>query len=294
LGGAALKVGVVDIGTNSMRLLITSPGGEIGRWVRVTGLGRGVDKTGVLSDDGMERSMAAFAEFGHHLDTEQVGVRKAIATSASRDATNREEFFDQVETAIGVRPTLISGDDEARYAFRGAVGDTGDGTLVSDIGGGSTEFVSASDSISVDIGSVRLTDRILGTHPISRSRLENARSHVRELFAGVAFQPVEVIGVAGTWTSLSAITLKLDEYDPEVVHGSVVSRADLSTAVDYLAAMSLPDVEKIPSLDRKRAPVIVAGAIVAEQVLSHLGVDRAKISERDTLDGVAEELLALL
>lgn len=294
VGGESLKVGVVDIGTNSMRLLITSQSGEVGRWVRVTGLGRGVDESGVLSDEGITRSMEAFAEFGRHLDEERVGVRKAIATSASRDAANREEFFDQVEGAIGVRPTLISGVQEARYAFQGAVGIGGAGVLVSDIGGGSTEFVTASDSVSVDIGSVRLTDRILGSHPIPIGRVENARAHVSKLFAAVGLETTEVVGVAGTWTSLSAIVLKLIQYDRELVHGAVIALGDLSSAIDSLAPTSLQDVESIPSLDPKRAPVIVAGAIVAEQVLKHLGVDRAKISERDTLDGVAEELLALL
>ncbi len=294
LGRTTLKIGVVDIGTNSMRLLITSPDGEIGRWVRVTGLGRGVDKSGVLSEAGIARSMDAFARFGQHLDEEEVEVRKAIATSASRDAANREQFFDQVEDVIGVRPTLISGDDEARYAFRGAVGSGGGGILVSDIGGGSTEFVTNVEAISVDIGSVRLTDRILGTHPIGPDRIEAARIHVHHLFAAIEFEANEVVGVAGTWTSLSAITMKLDRYDREEVHGSSVALGELSGVIDSLAGMSLPDVEAIPSLEPDRAPVIVAGAIVAEQVLARLSVEKAKISERDTLDGVAEELLALL
>lgn len=277
-----------------MRLLITSRGGEIGRWVRVTGLGRGIDETGMLSDDGIARSMAAFAEFGRKLDEEQVDVRKAIATSASRDAANRERFFDQVETAIGVRPTLISGNDEARYAFRGAIGEGRKNVLVSDIGGGSTEFVTANDSISVDIGSVRLTDRILGAHPLAVDRVVDARDHVRQLFDEIGLEATEVVGVAGTWTSLAAIILQLDRYDREAVHGSAVALGDLSGVIDSLAPMPLSDVEEIPSLDPKRAPVIVAGAIVAEQVLSRLGVNGARISERDTLDGVAEELLALL
>ncbi len=289
-----MKVGVIDIGTNSMRLLITSRGGEIGRWVRVTGLGRGIDETGMLSDDGIARSMAAFVEFGRQLDAEQVEVRKAIATSASRDAANREMFFDQVETAIGVRPTLISGDDEARYAYDGANGGGRQDVLVSDIGGGSTEFVTVSDSISVDIGSVRLTDRILGAHPLAVDRVDDARAHVRSLFDEISFEATEVVGVAGTWTSLAAIILQLDHYDREEVHESVVALGDLSGVIDSLAPMPLSDVEEIPSLDPKRAPVIVAGAIVAEQVLSHLEVDSARVSERDTLDGVAEELLALL
>ncbi len=289
-----MKVGVVDIGTNSMRLLITGPEGEVGRWVEVTGLGRGVDSSHRLDGSAIDRTIAVFESFGRLLEVHGVEIRKAIATSASRDASNREEFFDRAETALGVRPTVISGTSEARYAFRGAVGEGVDNNvLVSDIGGGSTEFVTSHESLSIDIGSVRLTDRLLEQRPVSMARVRDARMHVATLMGRVSFHPARVIGVAGTWTSLSAMAMGLTEYDRDFVDGSFVDRARLSHLIDDLAAKSLVEIEEIPSLDPKRAPVILAGAIVAESVLLQLGLDQAEVSERDTLDGVAAELLAL-
>lgn len=295
LGEPPVKVGVVDIGTNSMRLLITSADQEIGRWEDVTGLGKGVDQTGLLGEKGILRSLEAFVRFGTLMDREGVVVRKAIATSASRDAANRDEFFDRAESALGVRPTLIDGVVEARYAYRGAAGSQGHpGVMVSDIGGGSTEFVTDSDSVSIDIGSVRLTDRVLGPHPVAEERLVAARDHVDGLFATVGLEASSVIGVAGTWTSLSALSQSLDRAEKTGIHGSLLPSVAITDVIRSLAPMSLQDIEEIPSLHPNRAPVILAGAIVAERVLSRLGLGAAKISERDTLDGVAQELLALL
>jgi exopolyphosphatase / guanosine-5'-triphosphate,3'-diphosphate pyrophosphatase len=287
-----VRVGVVDIGTNSMRLLITSDVGEVGRWVEVTGLGRGVDATGELGEPGMSRSLAAFEGFAELLDENDVAVRKAIATSASRDAANREAFFDRVEEVLGVRPDLITGEEEARYAFLGATGGSAAAALVSDIGGGSTEFVTADRSTSVQVGSVRLTDRILGPAPAGADRVSTARAQVRSLFENISFEHAEIIGVAGTWTSLSAIVQGLNTYEPDQVHGSFVSLSDLGGAIEDMTSMTQAELEAIPSLDPKRAPVILGGGIVAEGVLVALGSERAKISERDTLDGVADELMA--
>lgn len=289
-----MKVGVVDIGTNSMRLLITGSEGELGRWVEVTGLGRGVDRSHRLNAVAIDLTIEVFEGFGQLMGEHDVDVRKAIATSASRDAENREEFFDLAEEALGVRPTVISGETEARYAFRGAVDQGVDSdVLVSDIGGGSTEFVTSSQSISIDIGSVRLTDRLLEQRPVASTRVDAAREHVALLMREVPFTPNRVIGVAGTWTSLSAIALGLPGYDRERVQGSSLTRKQLTALIDLLGPMTLSQIEMIPSLDPKRAPVILGGAIVAEAVLLHLDHQEAEISERDTLDGVAAELLAL-
>lgn len=289
-----MSVGVVDIGTNSMRLLITDRAHETGRWVEVTGLGRGVDSAHRLDTAAIQRTIPALERFGALMDQYDVRARRAIATSASRDADNREEFFDLAEVALGVRPTLIGGETEARYAFRGAVGDTGgQDTLVSDIGGGSTEFVTSANSLSIDIGSVRLTDRFLDERPASPSQIAAAREHVAALMSSVAFEAKEIVGVAGTWTSLSAIALELRTYDGDCVHGSMLTSHQLTSLIDLIGPMTLARIEKIPSLDPGRAPVILAGAIVAERVLIQLDVRAAKISERDTLDGVAEEMLAL-
>jgi exopolyphosphatase/guanosine-5'-triphosphate,3'-diphosphate pyrophosphatase len=295
MGQSPVNVGVVDIGTNSMRLLITDGVREWERLVEVTGLGRGVDRTGTLSDDGIEDSLAVLARFGSRMDEERVERRIAIATSASRDAANREMFFDLAESALGVRPTLISGETEARLAFAGATASTGlEGPfVVSDIGGGSTELVTAEAAVSIDVGSVRLTERAIPSRPPSPTELSAARALVEGLFAGTDLEPGTLIGVAGTWTSLAAIAQDLPHYTPDRVHGYRLTRASLERVIDSLAKMTLEETAAIPSLDPKRAPVILAGGLIAQGVLDALGADEVLISEHDTLDGAARELLAL-
>jgi len=295
MGCPAVRVGVVDIGTNSMRLLVTDGTEEIGRWVEVTGLGRGVDRAGALSGEGIEESLAALARFGAEMDRTEVEKREAIATSASRDATNREVFFDLAEPALGVRPRLITGDEEARLAFAGATYqvDAAAPIVVSDIGGGSTEFVTADGEVSVEIGSVRLTEREIPTRPARSTELEAARAVVAGLFSDVDLEPGTLIGVAGTWTSLAAIAQGLPEYMRDRVHHYRMSRGALADTVDALSPMTLAETKAIPALDPKRAPVILGGALVAEGVMDILGVDEVVVSEHDSLDGVAMELLAL-
>ena len=288
-------VGAVDIGTNSMRLLITDGDVELGRWVEVTGLGSGLDATGRLADDAIGRTISVLGLYGALMDDRNVSARKAIATSASRDASNRDLFFDQAEVALGVRPTLITGEEEARLAYLGA---TSEGVkhqplVVSDIGGGSTEFVTSHGSVSVDIGSVRLTERSLSERPPSEEVLSAARELVLAQFGGVDVGPVRtLVGVAGTWTSLGAMALGLPSYERDVVHGATLTRDGLEDLIGRLASMSVEETATIPSLDPKRAPVILAGAVVAAAVLDSVGVGEATISERDTLDAVAAELLA--
>jgi exopolyphosphatase / guanosine-5'-triphosphate,3'-diphosphate pyrophosphatase len=285
-----VNAGVVDIGTNSMRLLITSADGEVGRWVQVTGLGEGIDATGQISEAAMQRSLDALSEFGRLMDRHSVSTRKAIATSASRDAANRDVFLAMATRAIGVAPTLIGGDQEARYAFDGAVGADGASVVVSDSGGGSTEFVTASDEVSVDIGSVRLGERCLPERPATTDQVVAARKHVADAFSSVAPRGESVVGVAGTWTSLAAIDL--GDADRKRVDGHPITAQRLERIVDLLASLDLDETRSLPGLDPARAEVILPGALVAEGVLAHLGLDVASISERDTLDGVAKELLA--
>lgn len=294
MGRRPVRVGVVDIGTNSMRLLITDGVEEMGRWVEVTGLGRGVDRTGTLSEEAMGESLRALGAFGRLMDEHGVIRRKAIATSASRDAANREAFFDRAETLLGVRPVLIDGEEEARYAYTGAAGGwvLDPPVLVCDIGGGSTELVTEELAVSVDIGSVRLTERALPSRPAPSGELEAARLLVSGLLTPVGSEVGTLVGVAGTWTSLAAIDSGLPAYDPSAVHGSVLTRERLQDLVADLAARTVEETAAIPALDPKRAPVILAGGVIASTVVERLGVDRVLVSERDSLDGVAIELLA--
>ena len=291
-----MKVGVVDIGTNSMRLLITDDMRELGRWVQVTGLGQGVDVTGRLSEDAIERSLSVFRDFGDEMDRANVVRRMAIATSACRDAVNTETFFDQAEPVLGVRPDLISGSAEARFAFRGATLDEefADPVVVSDIGGGSSEFVAANKEVSIDIGSVRLTEAVLSNRPASPDEMSGARRRVEEMFSDVKMGEVGTpVGVAGTWTSLGAIAQDLQQYDRSLVHGYRLSRRRLEEMTPMLSTMSVEATAAIPSLDPNRAPVILAGAVVASGVMDVLGVGDVVVSERDSLDGAAMQLLAL-
>ena len=291
-----MRVGVVDIGTNSMRLLITDGGIETGRWVEVTGLGRGVDGSGELSPEAIGRTLPVLRRYGILMDTHGVEVRTAIATSACRDAANREEFFDLAERALGVRPTLISGEEEARLAYEGATAgwDLEEPVVVCDIGGGSTELVTADTELSVDVGSVRLTETHLPLRPAAPADLAAARRHAAEFFTAPQVPPpATLVGVAGTWTSLAAIDLRLAVYEREAVHGHRILRERLVDLVEHLATLTLEETRRIPSLDPARAPVILGGAVVAEAVMLILDAAECLISERDTLDGVASRLLHL-
>jgi exopolyphosphatase/guanosine-5'-triphosphate,3'-diphosphate pyrophosphatase len=267
-----------------MRLLLVQQVGsglvELGRFERVTGLGRGVDAAGRLSEEAMDRTLLALAEFGGRMNEARVDRRRAVATSASRDASNSGVFFDRAELALGVRPELISGEEEARLAFAGASRERSEPLLVIDIGGGSTEFVTATGGNSYEIGSVRLTDRLLASRPAAESALASARAMVTEAFQGVTPFSGSVVGVAGTWTSLGAME-----------ESEILSRAAVTAWVERLAAMSLEETAGIPGLDPARAPVMLGGAIVAERAMQAVGAGEVAVSRFDLLDGVIANLI---
>jgi len=288
-----MRLAAVDIGTNSMRLLIVQKieDGivELGRWQRVTGLGAGVDATGVLSAEGIDRTLLALAEFGGRMKDLEVERRRAVATSASRDAANREAFFDIAEIALGVRPELISGDEEASLAFNGATLGLplAPPHVVVDIGGGSTEFVTVDGGRSVEMGSVRLTERLLGNRPPSVEELAAAKGLVRESFAGITPIVGSVVGVAGTWTSLAGIHLADQE-----VHLTSLTVGEVAVLVDSLATLTIEQTAALPGFDPARAPVILAGAVIAEAAMAALGAERVTVSNHDLLDGVVSLSLA--
>jgi exopolyphosphatase / guanosine-5'-triphosphate,3'-diphosphate pyrophosphatase len=287
-----MRLAAVDIGTNSMRLLIVQQIGdglvELGRWQRVTALGAGVDATGLLSGEGIDRTLLALAEFGGRMMEMEVERRRAVATSASRDAGNREMFFDRAEIALGVRPELISGDEEARLAFSGATSGVPvpPPHIVVDIGGGSTEFVTVDGARSIEMGSVRLTERALGNRPPSIEELAAARGLVQESFAGINPTIGSVLGVAGTWTSLAGI----HRGDPEV-HLSSLTAGEVSGLVERLLPLTVEQTAALPGLDPARAPVILSGAVIADGCLSALGAQQVTVSNHDLLDGVVSLLV---
>lgn len=289
-----MRVGVVDIGTNSMRLLITSDGRDEVRLSKVTGLGVGLDAAGELQPVPVENTLKALRKFASLMDDHRVERRAAIATSATRDAANREEFLDLAAEALGARPEVIDGSTEGRLAYAGATSTLPDGQyVVSDIGGGSTEFVTEDSVVSVDMGSVRLTDRLLQERPAPPGDVEEASDHVRSLFAPVAIGSGTLVGVAGTWTSLGSID-RARVGEPDVMAGGhEITSNRVADLVEHLAGLTLEQTRSIPGLDPARAPVILAGAVIARAVMTHLDVDRVRISERDTLDGRAAELADL-
>lgn len=287
----------VDIGTNSMRMLVVDDkGGDLERRSVVTGLGRGVDADGSLGEDAIARTISVLARFGERL--RPVERRRAVATSATRRASNRDAFLDRAEEALGFRPEVISGGEEAALAFTGATADFVQGPAggantptVVDIGGGSTEFVSSHrgevQSRSVEIGSVRLTDRLLRERPVPFELLAEAgriahdamQESVGDLLTQLMDGPV--LGVAGTWTSVAAII-----HARSAVHHTEVARHDVDEVTLRLAQLSIDETSALPGLDPARAPVILGGAVVAREAMRLLGCGNVSISERDLLDGI--------
>lgn len=297
-----MRVAAVDIGTNSMRLLITeiTPSGSIDlvRRAVVTGLGKGVDAEGSFDPAAVDATIRVLAEFGGVLADLAPDATRAVATSASRDVSDRERFLDAAERALGVRPEVVAGEAEAELSFVGASTgvDAEAPLLVVDVGGGSTEFVfgeAAPDyRLSVDIGSVRLTERCLPTLPAADADIAAARSESATALAALALPgtPTTAIAVAGTVTSLAAIALDLPAYDRRAVHGSVLSQDRVAGLVSRFAGSSLEEIVATPSLDPARAPVILGGAIVLESAMAAAGVDEVVVSEADLLDGIALSL----
>jgi exopolyphosphatase/guanosine-5'-triphosphate,3'-diphosphate pyrophosphatase len=299
------RVAAIDIGTNTVRLLVAEsrrpglPGHEslvdLDRRVDVVRLGQGVDATGRLADDAIERTLRVLTTYGEALRSWRPEKVRVVATSATRDAANREEFLDAVALAVGSKPEMISGSREADLAFAGVLSaySADVSTVVVDLGGGSTEFVYGRErveySISVDVGSVRLTERVLGEGPSDAAAVSAARRHADELLAAVDLpgRPDRVVGVAGTFTSLAAINLGLAVYDSNRVDGSALTTADLAGLVEELAGKTTDEIAALGPIDGRRAGVLTAGAIVAERALLATGSDELIVSEADLLDGVA-------
>lgn len=293
-------VAAIDIGSNSVRLLVRDDRGRaLRRDATVTGLARGVDAGRRLSDEAVRATLSVIERYRAELSALGDVRVHAVATSAARDAANGAEVMAAIGDVLGSHPEIISGDREAALAFAGAsdgLGGTGPRVVV-DIGGGSTEVIRGDDGVdwarSYDIGSVRLTDRALPGRPPSSRELVAAH---REVDRVLSLPPVDaraerIIGVAGTFTSLAAMHLGLERYDPDLVHDSTMTRADVEAMVDRLAVLDVEETARIPSLEPARAPVILSGAVVAARVMAAIGADEVLVRESDLLDGLAAELV---
>jgi exopolyphosphatase/guanosine-5'-triphosphate,3'-diphosphate pyrophosphatase len=297
------RVAAVDLGTNSTRLLVADVDegriSDVARETRITRLGEGVDERRRLLPGPIARVRNVLTDFRR--TAESLGAERtlAIATSAIRDAENGEAFLGEVEWSYGFKTRLLSGHDEALMMFRGVTSERTleHGTVIVDIGGGSTELVAGGPNgvrwhDSLDIGSVRITERFLHSDPPTQDELSGAAAAACALLtervpAEIRSDISSAIGVAGTITSLSALALGLKEYDREQVHGSELTAVALEQQLTHLASVSLQERRGMRPLDPDRAPVIVGGALIAREVLAYFGLDKLEISERDILDGAA-------
>ena len=309
------RVAAIDCGTNSIRLLVadpsTEPGGELvdlARRMEIVRLGQGVDRTGRLAPEAIERTRVALAEYAAQIGALGAGRVRMVATSATRDAANAADFRDMVRATLGVDPEVISGAQEARLSFTGAVRGLPAGRyLVVDIGGGSTEFVlgdstvddTAKDgpaAISVDMGCVRMTERHLRDDPPSADQIAAA---TRDIEVGVdkaltvVGEPAgaTLVGVAGTVTTVAGIALGLPAYDPERIHHARVSTVDVRRVADELLGMTHEQRLAVPVMHPGRADVIGAGALILKLILDRAGVPELVASEHDILDGIAYSLI---
>jgi exopolyphosphatase/guanosine-5'-triphosphate,3'-diphosphate pyrophosphatase len=295
------RVAVVDIGTNSTRLLVAKVEAgrvtELQRESIVTRLGEGVDATGALGEEPQQRVFAALDAYADAIARHGATVRRVVMTSAVRDASNGARFAGAVRSRYALEGSTLSGDEEARLSFLGttAARDDSDPLLVIDIGGGSTEMIvgacgSVDFHVSTQVGVVRHSERYLHSDPPTRPELDALAADVRSVIAASVPRGARVAGavaVAGTATQCASIDLALDPYDPERVEGHTLSVARIGEICDRLAALPLAQRREVTGLDPARAPTIVAGTLVLLEVLGAFALDSVEVSERDILWGVA-------
>ncbi len=303
------RVAAVDCGTNSIRLLVADVVGEtlvdVSRRMIVVRLGEGVDRTGEFSSAAIGRTLDALRDYTDELRALGAERVRMVATSAARDAANSADFLDAATEVLGVRPEIISGDEEARLSFLGATrglpADAGNGApfLVVDIGGGSTEFVLGTDEVSaacsVDIGCVRLTERSLPSDPPTAQEIEAASALIDSLVAQAAEtvplrDAATLVAVAGSATTVAAVALGLQGYDPVAIHASVLAAIQVHEVTDELLAMTRARRAALSVMHPGRVDVIGAGALILSRIVELTDVDEVVISEHDILDGIAWSL----
>lgn len=304
MGGDTCRVAVIDIGTNSARLLIAEVTGgrvtEVERRSRVTRLGRGVDLTGQLSVEAIEAACEAIGDYVAIYQEAGVDTVEAIATSAVRDASNGSAFIAELRERFALSARVLDGEEEARLTYLGATSERppAEPTLVVDIGGGSTELIVGAGAeisfhASLQAGVVRHTERHISSDPPTAVELEalatDARGLIEAAIAGHDAKPEARTGiaVAGTPTSLAAIEMELAPYDPERVHGHILSLPSIQRMFSRLASAPLAERIEIAGLHPDRAPTIVAGVVILVETMRAFGLDSIEVSEHDILYGTA-------
>ncbi len=295
------KFAAIDCGTNSTRLLISDGVTTHERLMRITRMGAGVEKTGRLDREAIERTMEVLREYRTAMDFHGVEGVRIAATSAARDAANREEFFTQVETLMGAAPELLTGDEEAALSFAGAtmgLEDSDSLTMVFDIGGGSTEFAVGFDQVlessSINVGCVRMSEKFLEHDPPSAEELTNCLSVVEQYLddaaraAPLTRSAVRFIGLAGTVSTVAAVEIGLAEYDRDKIHHFALTKVAAEDVFRTLATEKLEDRIHNPGLESGRADVIVGGCCVLVSVMRYFGISECLVSESDILDGLIQ------
>ncbi|MEZ4372822.1 MAG: Ppx/GppA phosphatase family protein [Polyangiaceae bacterium] len=299
------RAAAIDIGTNSVLLAIAERAGNqlvpVLERATITRLGQGVDKTRTLAPEAVERNLACLTEYAALLREFGSPRLRVVGTSAMRDAAGGEEFRKRAAALLGVTPEVISGDEEARLTYRGALSGLplrAEPVVVFDIGGGSTEIIQAAagvinDAISLNIGSVRLTERHLPSDPPTGEELSKLDADVARELAQVAPPTVgaQLIGVAGTLTTLCAVQQRLATYDSSRVHGATLSLEQVSVLCEMLASLPVEERRKLPGLEPKRADVIAAGARIARGVMQWAQASELTVSDRGVRWGILEALL---
>ncbi|HSY15677.1 MAG TPA: Ppx/GppA phosphatase family protein [Jatrophihabitantaceae bacterium] len=311
-----MRVAGIDCGTNSIRLLIIErerteqhPAGravDVVREMRVVRLGQDVDRTGRLAPEAIERTRIALVDYAELIRKHQATRVRMMATSASRDASNRQDFIDMVVSVLGVPPEVITGTQEAALSFAGAVeGLPGVAApvLVADIGGGSTELVLGSPgsgelrSHSMNVGCVRMTERHLRSDPPTPEQISATVADLRTAIEAAAVDvpltgAATFVGVAGTVTTLAAIVLGLDRYEADAIHGSSMTAAQVEEVTGLLLAMTHAERAALPVMHPGRVDVIGGGALVLRTLMEATGAERVVVSEHDILDGIAASIVS--
>lgn len=300
------RVAAVDMGTNSIRLLVAAPADddvtEIARDMVITRLGQGVDRSGRLAPEALGRTLDVLRWYTRRARALGAGRIRVAATSAVRDAGNRRDLETEVEEIAAEPPEVLTGKREAALSFLGATAGVGHPrpVLVFDIGGGSTELVEGSEapeaSASVDVGSVRVTERVAPADPPTAHDVAAMRrlagERLKEAEAEVSpGQARTLVGVAGTTTTVQAVALDLDRYDPDAIHGTELTLGEARTTLERLAGMTVAERRALPVMAPGREDVIVAGCAILVEILERWGFDRCVVSERDLLDGLAIEMV---
>jgi exopolyphosphatase/guanosine-5'-triphosphate,3'-diphosphate pyrophosphatase len=291
------RVASIDLGTHSTRLLVADVDGgrvrEIERRLTITRLGEGVDADGRLAPDAVERVREALARYRKDIERHGAATTLAVATSAVRDSANGREVLEGLGREFGIGTRLLDGREEAELTFRGVLADRtslAERTLLLDIGGGSTELTlggpeGIASTTSVQAGSVRMTERHVHSDPPTDGEIAACAADVRALLP--VLDPRDAIGVAGTVTTVAAVELGLEPYDPARVHGRRIAREVVDRVLELLARLPLTERERVPGLEPARAPVIVAGVVILREVLDAYGLEAIEASEHDILHGAA-------